>query len=261
MTLEPTTCAVVSGDCVRHCLAEQPDFALHVIKKLIGLARASTEHIKRLALDFVHGRATKQPKALSRDGLTQRGTAERARAPRERVNRVFMPLAESGCIDMQGSRIALLEPLTRLAAQLAEPEQVLALAADAVAALLVIVSAFVRLMIPLRWLPVASDVGFIVYGLLHPAPLRVVLHAVLLPVKLWRVWQMTQLTRRVNASAADAQQLQIWLRPCMRSRRCRAGQTVFSSSDLADRLYFVAARQLQVQLPEVGRTLTPRPAS
>ena len=148
---------------------------------------------------------------------------------------------------------ALLEQLTRLAAQLSEPEQVLALASAAVAALLVIVSAFVRTMIPLRWLAVASNAGFIVYGLTHPAPLMVVLHAVLLPVNLWRVWQMTQLTRRVNASAADAQQLQIWLRPYMRSRRYRAGQTVFSNGDIADRLYFLASGELQ--LPEVGRTL------
>jgi hypothetical protein len=36
------------------------------------------------------------------------------------------------------------------------------------AALLVIVSAFVKTMIPLRWLAVASNVGFIVYGLLLP---------------------------------------------------------------------------------------------
>ena len=148
---------------------------------------------------------------------------------------------------------ALLEQLARLASQLSEPAQVLALASAAVAALLVIVSAFVRTMIPLRWLAVASNVGFIVYGLTHPAPLMVVLHAVLLPVNLWRVWQMTQLTRRVNASAADAQQLQIWLRPYMRSRRYRAGQTVFSSGDLADRLYFLASGELE--LPEVGGTL------
>ena len=148
---------------------------------------------------------------------------------------------------------ALQAQLAHLAAELSQPEQVLALASAAVAALLVIVSAFVRTMIPLRWLAVASNVGFIVYGIAHPAPLMVALHAVLLPVNLWRVWQMTQLTRHVNASSADATQLQIWLRPYMRSRRYRAGQTVFTSGDKADRLYFLASGELQ--LPEVGRHL------
>ena len=148
---------------------------------------------------------------------------------------------------------ALLQQLDRLLAQLAEPDQVLALASAALAALLVIVSAFVKTMIPLRWLAVASNVGFIVYGLAHPSPLMVVLHAVLLPVNLWRVWQMTQLTRRVAASATDTRQLEIWLRPYMRAKRYKAGRSIFKIGDQADRLHFLASGS--VELPEVGRTL------
>ncbi len=56
MTLEPSTCAVVPGPQVRDFLAQHPDFALHVIRKLICLARASTEHVKSLALKDVYGR-------------------------------------------------------------------------------------------------------------------------------------------------------------------------------------------------------------
>jgi hypothetical protein len=148
---------------------------------------------------------------------------------------------------------ALESQLAHLLALLSQPEQVLALASAGVAALLVIVSAFVRTMIPLRWLAVASNVGFIVYGLTHPAPLMVVLHAVLLPVNGVRVWQMIQLTRRVAASTADAEQMEVWLRPYMRSRRYKAGQTVFKNGDEADRLYFLASGR--VELPEVGRML------
>lgn len=128
----------------------------------------------------------------------------------------------------------------------------LALLSAGVAALLVIVSAFVKTMIPLRWLAVASNVGFIVYGLLYPAPLMVALHAVLLPVNLWRVWQMIGLTRRV-AATADAQQMELWLRPYMRSRQYKAGEPVFANGDVADRLYYVATGQ--VELPEVGSTV------
>ena len=148
---------------------------------------------------------------------------------------------------------ALLEQGSRLLAALTEPEQVLALVSVGVASLLVIVSAFVKTMIPLRWLAVASNVGFIVYGLTHPAPLMVMLHAVLLPVNGVRVWQMIQLTRRVAASTADTLQLQIWLRPYMRSRSCKAGTRLFDVGDEANRLYFVASGT--VELPEVGRTL------
>ena len=147
----------------------------------------------------------------------------------------------------------LLQQLDHLLAHLAEPEQILALLSAAVAALLVIVSTFVRTMIPLRWLAVASNAGFIIYGLTQPAPLMVALHAVLLPVNLWRVWQMIQLTRRVAATGADSHQLEIWLRPYMRSQEYRQGHTLFRNGDEADRLYFLASGS--VALPDVGRTL------
>jgi CRP/FNR family transcriptional regulator, cyclic AMP receptor protein len=141
----------------------------------------------------------------------------------------------------------------KLLAATMQPQELLALASAAVAGLLVIVSAFVRTMIPLRWLAVGSNVGFIIYGLAQPSPLMVALHAVLLPVNLWRVRQMVQLTRRVSSSAADPRQMEIWLRPYMRSRSYRAGQSVFKRGAVAKRLYFLAAGQ--IELPEVGRRL------
>ncbi|MDP2007418.1 MAG: Crp/Fnr family transcriptional regulator [Rubrivivax sp.] len=134
-----------------------------------------------------------------------------------------------------------------------DPLLLLALVSAALAALLVIVSAFVRTMIPLRWLAVGSNVGFIVYGLVHPSLLMVALHAVLLPVNLWRVRQMVQLTRRVSSSTADPRQMELWLRPYMRSRDYRAGARIFKRGAVADRLYFLAAGQ--IELPEVGRRL------
>ena len=120
MTLEPTTCAVVPGANVREFLAEQPDFALHVIKKLIGLARASTEHVKSLALDDVYGRVAKLLKALAQDDngvltvpdkLTQQDIAERVGSSREMVSRVFKPLTEGGYVEVRGGRIVLLKKL------------------------------------------------------------------------------------------------------------------------------------------------------
>lgn len=143
----------------------------------------------------------------------------------------------------------------RLAAALADPHQALALVAAALAGVLVIVSAFVRTMIPLRWLAVASNVGFIAYGAAYPAPLILALHAVLLPVNLWRVVQMVQLTRRVSASHVDATQMQLWLRPYMRSRRLRAGTVLFRRGDRASRIYFLV--EGRIGLEEAGRELHP----
>lgn len=147
----------------------------------------------------------------------------------------------------------LTQYLDQFIASMAQPGHVLAIASAALAGLLVIISAFVRTMIPLRWLAVGSNLGFILYGLLQPVPLMVMLHAVLLPVNLWRVAQMVRLTRRVSAATADSPQLELWLRPYMRSRSLHAGAIIFHHGDKADRMYFLA--EGRIELVEFGRAL------
>lgn len=120
ITLEPTSCAVVPGPEVRDFLAGNPDFALHLIRKLIRLARASTEHVKSLALEDVYGRVVRLLKKSAReeDGqlmlpekLTQQDIAERVGSSREMVSRVFKPLFEGGYVEMRAGRIAILKKL------------------------------------------------------------------------------------------------------------------------------------------------------
>lgn len=120
VTLEPTTCAVVPGTQVRDFLAAHPDFALHLVHKLIRLARSSTEQVKSLALDDVYGRIARLLRSLARDEagtlmlpdkLTQQDIAERVGSSREMVSRVFKPLTEGGYLELRGGRIALLKKL------------------------------------------------------------------------------------------------------------------------------------------------------
>ena len=120
ITLEPTSCAVVPGPDVRDFLASHPDFALHLIKKLIRLARASTEHVKSLALEDVYGRVVRLLKKLAveqgevqvlPEKMTQQDIAERVGSSREMVSRVFKPLLEGGYVEMRAGRIAILKKL------------------------------------------------------------------------------------------------------------------------------------------------------
>ena len=120
MTLEPTTCAVVPGAEVRDFLARHPDFARHLVGKLIRLARASTEHVKSLALEDVYGRIARLLRTLARDEagvptlpdkLTQQDIAERVGSSREMVSRIFKSLTEGGYIALRGGRIVLLKTL------------------------------------------------------------------------------------------------------------------------------------------------------
>ena len=120
MTLEPTTCAVVPGTAVRAFMAAEPEFAMHLVHKLIRLLRASTEQVKSLALDDVYGRIARLLRELARDEggvpvlphkLTQQDIAERVGSSREMVSRIFKPLNEGGYIELREGRIALLKKL------------------------------------------------------------------------------------------------------------------------------------------------------
>ncbi|MFY9509390.1 MAG: hypothetical protein WAQ05_00265, partial [Rubrivivax sp.] len=97
-----------------------------------------------------------------------------------------------------------------VSAMLASPEGIIALVSVAIAGGLVVAASFVRTMIPLRWLAVGSSVGFLLYGVLAPSLQLLALHAVLLPIHLWRVAEMARLTRRVKAAAAASDTSGLW---------------------------------------------------
>lgn len=120
MTLEPTTCVVVTGANVRDFLGTHPDFALHLVRKLIALVRRSTDTVKRLALDDVYTRISKMLLELAQeeDGrlvvnekLTQQDIADRVGSSREMVSRIFKQLTIGGYVAAEGKRIVLLKKL------------------------------------------------------------------------------------------------------------------------------------------------------
>ena len=65
-------------------------------------------------------------------------------------------------------------------AALDSPTEMLAVASVIVAGGLVLVSSFVKTMIPLRWLVVGSNVGLFIYGALHPSLTTMVVAAALM---------------------------------------------------------------------------------
>ena len=120
MTLEPTTCVVVPGASVRDFLGTHPDFALHLIRKLIALVRRSTDAVKSLALDDVYTRIKRLLLELAQsDGdrlvvherLTQQDIADRVGSSREMVSRIFKQLTIGGYVATEGRRIVLLKKL------------------------------------------------------------------------------------------------------------------------------------------------------
>lgn len=140
-------------------------------------------------------------------------------------------------------------------AALSTPSGVLALASAGVASGLTVVSTFLKTMIPLRWLAVGSNIGFFFYGLLYPSLPMMALHAVLLPINIYRAVEMIRLTRRVTRAAKRGDLSGVWLKPYMKRREMKAGTVLFHKGDLADHLYFLA--EGRIELVEIGTFIPP----
>jgi CRP/FNR family cyclic AMP-dependent transcriptional regulator len=142
-----------------------------------------------------------------------------------------------------------------LALALSSPTEIAALCAAGAAGALTLTSSFVKTMVPLRWLAVFSNIGFLIYGVLHPSPVMGLLHATLLPINVVRLFEMRRLTQRVIAAAASADSSGVWLRPYMKATRCKAGTVLFEKGDPAEHLYLLA--EGRVDFVEIGQSVGP----
>jgi CRP/FNR family transcriptional regulator, cyclic AMP receptor protein len=122
MTLEPTEFLVVSKEDFKEFVKKSPEFALHLILKLIKRVRALTNDVKSLALMDVYGRVARMllGLAVERDGTlvienkpTQQEIASRVGASREMISRIFGDLTTGGYIEVGRDRITIAKALPR----------------------------------------------------------------------------------------------------------------------------------------------------
>jgi CRP/FNR family cyclic AMP-dependent transcriptional regulator len=116
MTLEPTTCAVVSRDELRAAIGRNPDVAMAIIEKLIERARIATDNVKNLALMDVYGRVARLLLSLAKeengrlvvpDRMTQQDIADRVGASRDMISRIFKDLTIGGYVTVENRQITI----------------------------------------------------------------------------------------------------------------------------------------------------------
>jgi CRP/FNR family transcriptional regulator, cyclic AMP receptor protein len=122
-TLEPTACAVITRDTLLAYIAEEPDFALEMMARLIRRARLATESTRSLALIDVYGRFKRLLEQLSepanpddgsrilRERITHQQIANHLACSREMVSRLMKDLEVGGYVGKQEGRIVLLRDL------------------------------------------------------------------------------------------------------------------------------------------------------
>jgi CRP/FNR family cyclic AMP-dependent transcriptional regulator len=122
------------------------------------------------------------------------------------------------------------------------------------ASALVLATFCMKTMIPLRAAAICSNVAFIVYGFYDSLYPVLILHAILLPLNIWRAVQMRLLIRKVEiASKGDLST--DWLKPFMKEQRYKAGETLFNRGDHAERVYMLLSGNVHIE--QIDYTLHP----
>jgi CRP/FNR family cyclic AMP-dependent transcriptional regulator len=113
---------------------------------------------------------------------------------------------------------------------------------------------WMRTMIPLRIAGIAANFFFIAYGYFGALYPPLVLHTVLLPLNIVRLYQMHQLVKKVAASSNGDLSLD-WLKPFMSARQHRAGEVLFHKGDVATEMLYIVAGRFRV--PELSVDIGP----
>jgi CRP/FNR family cyclic AMP-dependent transcriptional regulator len=120
VTVEPTTCAVVGRSQFRDFILAHPDFAMHLIERLIHRVRVTTGNLKSLALSDVYGRLVRLLNTLAHevDGkfvvperLTQQDIADRVGASRDMIGKLMKDLVSGGYLAVEERTITVLKKL------------------------------------------------------------------------------------------------------------------------------------------------------
>jgi CRP-like cAMP-binding protein len=108
------------------------------------------------------------------------------------------------------------------------------------AATIFVATATMRTMIPLRVFGIIANLLLIAISIpTHNYP-TLVLHAVLLPVNVYRLRQMLQLVRDVKKSVNSDLSME-WLKPFMAKQTCVAGEVLFYKDEKADRMFYIVS--------------------
>jgi CRP/FNR family cyclic AMP-dependent transcriptional regulator len=116
MALEETRCAVAKRGELLALVERQPEFALHMVRKLARRVRALTENVRSLALMDVYGRVARlllelaeesDGRLVIHEALTHKDIASRVGASREMISRIFSDLSDGGYVRKENGRLVI----------------------------------------------------------------------------------------------------------------------------------------------------------
>ncbi len=122
------------------------------------------------------------------------------------------------------------------------------------AAVMTFIAYSMKTMLPLRMAAIASNVLFIVYGMMADATPILALHTALLPFNLFRLVQILLLLRKVKRATSD-DRLPEGIAGFLTRMEVEPNKVLFRRGDAADRIYYLKSGR--VLLEEIGKYLEP----
>jgi hypothetical protein len=121
-----------------------------------------------------------------------------------------------------------------------------------VGGILYIASHYMKTMVPLRICEIASNILFVVYGLMYPSWPTLALYGILVPLNTYRLHEMLQLVKKVR-SASQGDLSMDWLKPFMHKHSYKKGSVLFQKGDHAEEMFYIVSgtclvRELGLQL-------------
>ena len=116
MALEECCCAVVKRAELTIFLEQNPELALHIVRKLARRVRDLTENVRSLALMDVYGRVARlllelaenqEGRLVISEHLTHKDIASRVGASREMISRIFSDLADGGYVRKENGQLVI----------------------------------------------------------------------------------------------------------------------------------------------------------
>jgi len=106
-------------------------------------------------------------------------------------------------------------------------------------------AAHAKTIIPLRIAAVIANLLAMGYSLSHGTYPTFVLNALLLPLNAWRLHQMIDLVRGIDAAIASDMNVD-WLLKYMRPKRYRAGDVMMERGDYATEAFYIVTGEVEV---------------
>jgi hypothetical protein len=111
-----------------------------------------------------------------------------------------------------------------------------------------------RRMIPLRIIGICANCVFIAFGFLAAVYPQMVLHGLLLPINIFRLYEMLRIISKVKAASRTDQNME-WLKPYMTRRTVKRGEALFQMGDLSSEVFYTLTGRYR--LKEIGQEVGP----